>query len=487
MVNASQFQRFRMVARQELRLLLRERSLWLVGGLFLLLVAYALFNGMLQTTQRDRAQVALVAADATARSGQLAQLHRIMAGTEVPTPFGNPANPANMAGGLGAHYAVMPSAALAPVALGQTDLFPSQFKVTNQSKVSFLHNNDIENPWHLQSGHFDLAFVLVYLLPLLIFALSYNLLSGEKEDGTLRLLLSQPLALPTLVAGKIAVRAAVLLGAAVLVPLVVLLVARPQALASPGATLWWALLVGAYALFWFTAVVAVNAFGRSSATNAMVLIIGWVVLVLVVPVLLNIAVTQASPAPSRAELATRTRVVTAQAMAQNAALLATDYAHVDQPEVLVPKEGRLAMSGRAMANHRIERQVDETLRPELERFDAQQTRQQALVARYSAISPAAVAYEGITALAGTGHSRNGWFMAQVAVYHQAWKDFFFPRIDGGLALTEADFKHIPAFHWRDEAPGTVQAQAARAVLQLLAPTLVLLGIAAWRLRRYRIA
>ncbi|MBV7540888.1 ABC transporter permease subunit [Acidovorax sp. sic0104] len=485
-MQAFQFQRFRMVARQELRLLLKERSLWWVGGLFLLLIGYALFNGVLQTTQRDSAQAALVAADAQARAGQLAQLQRIMAGTETPTPFGNPANPANMAGGLGAHYAVMPSAALAPVALGQTDLFPSQFKVTHQSKVNFLHNNDIENPWHLLSGHFDLAFVVVYLLPLLIFALSYNLLSGEKEDGTLRLLLSQPLALPTLIAGKIAVRAAVLLGAAVLVPLAVLLVARPHALAMPGATLWWALVVGAYALFWFTAVVAVNAFGRSSATNAMVLIIGWVVLVLVVPVLLNIAVTHISPAPSRAELATRTRVVTAQAMSQNAALLATDYEHVDKPDVLVPKDGRLAMSGRAMANYRIQRQVDDTLQPELDRFDAQQAQQQALVARWSAVSPAAVAYEGITALAGTGHSRNAWFMAQITAYHQAWKDFFFPRIDGGLAITEADFAHIPAFAWRDEAPGTVQAQAARAVLQLLLPTLVLLGVALWRLRRYRV-
>ncbi|RZJ58641.1 MAG: ABC transporter permease, partial [Acidovorax sp.] len=174
-MQAFQFQRFRMVARQELRLLLKERSLWWVGGLFLLLIGYALFNGVLQTTQRDSAQAALVAADAQARAGQLAQLQRIMAGTETPTPFGNPANPANMAGGLGAHYAVMPSAALAPVALGQTDLFPSQFKVTHQSKVNFLHNNDIENPWHLLSGHFDLAFVVVYLLPLLIFALSYNL------------------------------------------------------------------------------------------------------------------------------------------------------------------------------------------------------------------------------------------------------------------------------------------------------------------------
>ena len=49
----------------------------------------------------------------------------------------------------------------------QTDLFPSQFKVTYDSKVNFIHNNDIENPWHLLSGHFDLAFVVVYLLSLI--------------------------------------------------------------------------------------------------------------------------------------------------------------------------------------------------------------------------------------------------------------------------------------------------------------------------------
>ena len=216
----SQFRRFGMVLRHELRLLTRERALWLCGLLFLLLVGYAVFNGLLQTSLRDEAQAALARADAQNRAGQLAQLQRIMDGSETPTPFGNPASPANMGGGLGAHYAIMPSEPLAPVALGQTDLFPSQFKVTYDSKVNFIHNNDIENPWHLLSGHFDLAFVVVYLLPLLIFALGHNLLSGEKEDGTLRLLLSQPLALLTMISGKIALRAAVLLGAAVLLSLI---------------------------------------------------------------------------------------------------------------------------------------------------------------------------------------------------------------------------------------------------------------------------
>jgi ABC-2 type transport system permease protein len=474
--------RLGLVMRQELKVLLAERSLWLVGALFLALIAYAMANGVQQSAARDRAQAAIVASDAQARAGQLAQLGRIMSGKEVPKPFQNPADPANMGGGFGAQHAIMPGGALAPVALGQTDLFPSQFRVTYQSKVNFLHNNEIENPWHLLSGHFDLAFVIVYLLPLLIFALSYNLLSAERESGTLRLLMSQPLMLRTLIWGKVAVRAAVLLGLAVGVPVIVLLAARPVS----GMTIWWALLVGAYALFWFALVVAVNAFGKSSATNAMLLIVSWVVLVLIAPVLLNLAVTAASPAPSRAELATRTRVVTMEAMNRYHKLLSADYQYMEEPEVLMPKNGRIVMSGRPLANYSIQKQTDEQMQPEMDRFDAQQARQQALVARYSVVSPAAVAYESFTALAGTGGRRYAFFMAQMNDHHSAWKQFFFPRIEGGIAMTEADFARIPAFTWHEEPAALVRQQALGSLVQLLLPALLLLGVAGWRLRRYSV-
>lgn len=486
-MNAQQNQRLWLVMRQEFKLLLAERSLWWVATLFLLLIGYAMFNGIVQTAARDQAQAAIVAHDAQTRAAQLAQLSRILAGAEVPKPFQNPADPVRMGGGFGAHHALMPSGPLAPVALGQTDLIPGQFKVTYQSKIHFIHHNEIENPWHLLNGHFDLAFVIVYLLPLLIFALSYNLLSAERESGTLRLLLSQPLALRTLIGGKVAVRAAVLLGLAVLVPVAALLLARPAARGAADATLWWALLVGAYALFWFALVVAVNALGKSSATNAMLLVVGWVMLVLIAPVLLNLAVTTASPAPSRTELATRTRVVTIEAMNRFSKLLSADYRYMDKPEVLVPRNGRLEMSGRALANYEIQKQTDAQIQPELDRFDAQQARQQALVARYSALSPAAVAYEGMTALAGTGERRHAHFMAQMNAYHQAWKQFFFPRIDGGIAMTEADFARIPAFAWQEEPAGLVRGAAWNALWQLLVPALALLGIAAWRLRRYTVA
>ena len=477
------------VMRQEIRLMLAERGLWVVGALFLLLVAYALGNGLMQTAKRDGAQAAVAQADRDTRAAQRVQLEAILAGTAQPTPFENPADPSRMASGYGGQHALLPTAPLGPVALGQSDLFPSQYKVTNQSRVVFMNPSDIENPWHLLSGHFDLAFVIVYLLPLLIFALSYNLLSAERENGTLRLLLSQPLRLRTLLAGKLTVRAAVLLGPAVLLPVAVLWIARHAGFAggAGSATLWWALLVGAYALFWFALVVAVNAFGASSATNAMVLVIAWVMLVLVAPVLLNLAVTQAAPAPSRTELATRQRVVTAEAMKRYQDLLGTEYQHVGHGAILVPRNGKIEIAGRALANYKIEREVDDAIRPALARFDAQQAQQQKLIGRFGAVSPAAVAYEGMTALAGNGARRHVRFEAQTVAHHEAWKAFFFPRIDARDALTPAEFDRIPAFTWQEEPAGLMRSQAALAVLQLLVPSLLLFGLAAWRLRRFSVA
>jgi ABC-2 type transport system permease protein len=482
-----QLRRLGMVIAQELRLLAADRSFWIVSVVFLLLIGYALSNGLRQASLNTDAQSAIVHDDTQRRALQLTRLERVMAGQEVPGPFDNPADPTHMGGGYGARHAILPAAPLAPVALGQNDLFPSQYKVTYESKVNFIGNNDIENPWNLLSGHFDLSFVLVYLLPFLIFALGYNLLSGERESGTLRLLVSQPLALWTLLIGKIASRAGVLLALAVLVPAVTLLVAEPAALSSSAWLLvYWISTVACYALFWFALVLAVNACGKSSATNAMVLIIAWVTLVLVLPSLLNLAVSTAVPSPSRAELATRTRVLTAEAMARNNKLLSTDYAHVGKPGVLVPKDGSIQSAGRLRGMFFIEREVDAKIAPELAQFDLQQERRQALVTRYSFLSPPAVAAEAMSALAGTGQQRHAWFMQQVASYHSAWKQFFFSRIDAGLAVTVADFKKIPHFVWQEEAPALIQQRALAALAQLLAPGLMLLAFAFWRLRRYRV-
>src|SRR5262249_26495425 len=157
-------------------------------------------------------------------------------------------------------YVVAPNAPLAALAIGQSDMIPNYYAITYRSKVQFMYDTEIENPWNLLGGHFDLAFVIVYLLPLTIFAVSYNLLSSEREDGTLRMLSSQPLNISTLLIGKVAARAVCLLGCATLLPIAFLLIMEPATLNMQqlALVLSWAALVAAYGLFWFALAVLVN-------------------------------------------------------------------------------------------------------------------------------------------------------------------------------------------------------------------------------------
>ena len=78
--------------------------------------------------------------------------------------------------------------------------------MTTDAKETVTGGAELENPQRLLSGRLDLAFVLIYLYPLLILAISYNLLSAEQEQGTLALLLSQPVSLRTVILAKVAVR-----------------------------------------------------------------------------------------------------------------------------------------------------------------------------------------------------------------------------------------------------------------------------------------
>jgi ABC-2 type transport system permease protein len=477
-----------LVARHEIRLLLADRTLWLVSTLFVVVIGYGLFNGVTQARLKEDALASVLAAQTRGEAAKRTLLNQILNEGVVPDPFANPADPSSLGGGYGARYAYMPISPLAPLAFGQSDIRPDYYKVTNRSRINFLTETEIENPWNLLGGHFDLAFVIVYLFPLLIFTLSYNFLSAEREDGTLRLVLSQPIGLPVLAAGKVGVRAAALLLWALVVPLVALTVFRPEMRSA--AYMWplvgWAALIVAYAAFWFALAFAVNAYGKSSATNALALVGIWIACVLVMPVLLNVVVSMASPVPSRTELATRTRLVTGDALTRYAALLNADYKYLENPELLRPQNGRIAIEGRMRGTYLMEKDVDEQLDGLLASFDRQLANQQRLVARYGVVSPAIVAYEGLTAVAGTGVGRHLHFQQQIAEYHRTWRRFFEPKILDGIAVTLQDLDRLPAFVWREEEPAVVRDRIGAGVLQLLVPAVGLVALGVSRLRRYSV-
>jgi ABC-2 type transport system permease protein len=475
------------IMRHEWRSLNADRTLWVLAGLLALLIGYGVYNGARWVEFRHNAvQEAQVDERDRYRRHQAA-IPEIEAGRKEVSSWLDPRFPSVASYSVGTRYAVMPPGPLAALSVGQSDLYPYYFRVSRLGKETFVNNDEIENPTILLAGRFDLAFVIVYLFPLLILAVSYNLLSAEREQGTLAMAMSQPVALRSFVLGKVGLRALVVLLIAAVCSLLGFLVAGIS-FWEDGA-LWrlgfWIAIVAAYGAFWFGLALLINAVGKSSATNAMMLFALWLVFVLIVPSIFNLVVTSVYPVPSRVEMIQATRRASAEATARGSELLSRYYE--DHPELapanaLDPNE----FFNRTLA---VQEETDRLRRPVMEHFDRQVAGQQSLVNRFRFISPAIVVQTALNDLAGTDPARYQHFHTLVDGFHQRWRDYFIPRIrqQEKIKLTPADYDNFPTFAFREEASRPVVGRTFAGLLGLIMPAGVVAGVGLFRLRRYEVA
>jgi len=471
--------------KHEWRTLVADRTLWAITPLFALFIGYGVYNGsswarFQQTTleaakQEERDRFAKAKAECAA----------IEQGGQPASAFTNPRLPSIAASKTGPRYALAPPAPLAALSIGQSDLYPYYFKVTSQSKQTFTANDEIENPTNLLAGRFDLAFVIIYLYPLLILALSYNLISAEREQGTLAMMMSQPVSLRTFTAGKIGLRALVVVALAAGFSLAGFLLSD-AASGAEGAwlrLLLWIAVVAGYGAFWFALAILVNAFGRNSATNAMALAGMWLVLALILPALLNVAVTTIYPVPSRVEMIQATRRASAEATAKGSQLLARYYE--DHPELTAGSQADPNdFYARSVA---VQDETERLIQPVIDHFDRQVTGQQSLLDRFRFLSPAVVAQSALNDVAGTGAARYRHFLGLVDAFHQSWRAHFTPPIVQKALLVAGDYDRLPAFTFREEPAGAVARRATVGLIGLLIPALLIGWLSLRALRRYSVA
>jgi ABC-2 type transport system permease protein len=292
-----------------------------------LAAAYAATNGARWAETVD-ARIAATAADEKQRlEAMRAEVIEIEAGRTTAARFRDPKRAAWVGEFLGNRFATWPLAPLTAWAIGQRDLLPSYLKVGTLSREAWMFEDEIEHPAHLALGRFDLAYVAIVLLPLLALALSFDMLSSEREAGTLPLLLAQPLTLGTVVAAKVLVRAA-WLGVLVITILGTGVLLAPPEAWSPAlvarAALWTATAV-AYGTLWIGIAALVNLWGGGSAANAVRLTAIWMLLVIVAPATLALTAAARHPAPPRLAVHERGRELRQEMGPQLAAILEAYY------------------------------------------------------------------------------------------------------------------------------------------------------------------
>ena len=213
--------------------------------------------------------------------------------------------------------ALLPPAPLSALAVGQGDVYPNYIKVTARSLDALVSGDQIEHPLAVANGQFDAAFVVLFLYPLLIFAISFDLdrhrarsrhaadgagAAGDAARGRRR---QDDRAAPRQLAVPV-----------MLIPIGV------AALSSPidgdfwlRAALWTAAVL-VYGAIWHGIALVVNARGMSAPANALVLAGIWLLFAVVGPSCVNLLIAVRYPMPSRVEAAVEARAATQEATVQ---------------------------------------------------------------------------------------------------------------------------------------------------------------------------
>ena len=404
-------------------------------------------------------------------------------------PYRDPRNAIYMGRGQAATVAYLPDTPLAITAVGLSDLYPQVFKVSAGSKDSFWFVDGIANPSHLLSGSFDLAFVIVYLYPLLLLALSYNILSGEQEQGTLALIAASSARLTTVLAGKLMVRAGGVIVAAVVGCWSLLLGMGARIDTGSGLTALGLLTLAIvlYGLFWLALALMVNSLRRDSAFNAVALVMAWVLLLLVAPAAMNATAQVLYPAPPRAEmvLAVRNAAIDAERDRD-----ATESRYREEHgDAGGPNTDPAKGNPRGVVDRASQRTLAVTLAADA-RADAVLANQEARVRAQRRLSdglsflvPPALVNDAIVELAGNGHTRWDDYLARIGEFHRRWQSFFVERARLGAALTTADYALFPRFESADSRSGWFEAGARRVLVGLAWVVAVTAALLMWADRR----
>ncbi len=181
---------------------------------------------------------------------------------------------------------------LAALNIGMRDLNPSIQGITIRNLEEQRYNSDFYNPANAAAGNFDFSFVVVFLFPLVIVAFCYNLISEEVERGTWKLLAVQSGNLKKIMDHKMLIRFL-----AISSVYVALLIIALVWIEIPLNKYCIAFMVSGwlYIVFWFALCRWVISFRKSSAQNALILLIVWVCMNFIIPMSSNILIQKMYP------------------------------------------------------------------------------------------------------------------------------------------------------------------------------------------------
>ncbi|RXG13303.1 ABC-2 type transport system permease protein [Leeuwenhoekiella aestuarii] len=327
----------------------------------------------------------------------------------------------------------------AAFSLGQRDVNNYSLKLRILALEGQLYDTELTNPMTLLSGNLDLSFLFVVLIPLLIIALCFNLISSERESGVWAVVASQPYSLSRIIFLKFSVRFLAVLGLSVL-----LLTAALWLLGLPFDSdfgLVFLLIVG-YELFWFALVYVLTLLKKNSNYNAVTLLGIWLFLVVLLPALGNVLVNRFIPIPE----AFSTTVTQREAyhekwdMPRREAMEPFYGAYPQYRSYSIPEDAY--SNGWYYAMQYVADQ--EAGKDSKLLFEKLENRQE-VSRKLGYFIPSLLLQNTFNRIAETDLEDHLNYLEAVKNYHKAISEFFYPHLFKGNSIDEKDWDDFPEF------------------------------------------
>lgn len=442
--------RFVAVASYEVRRLVRDRALLVLLVLLSCFGCYAGWNGANWVKERE------TAIELVRNQEQLAMVkRRQFVAQSYPSVI------------LPSIQPVLRPGAMGVISVGQAEAYPYVAEVSPLGDYSDLFRGgwaDIANPDVRAAGPFDLAFVIVFLLPLVILATSYDLWSRERESGVAALILSQPVTIAELIAAKVLARGGVVLLPSTVMLLSVSILAGARDMMG---LLALAFVVLAYGCFWLAISVLINLVISRSTAAAIASGVAWLVMVVMAPSLALAAVDLAMPAPARLSFATELK-------AQKSAMTEVQHHYRDSHSTPERKPGsRIPDRLRDLYANRVAQ--DKGIAPLIAAHRRAESERRHALDWVRLWLPSVAVQDALDRIAGSDADRALAFEkqareAQLHLRHR-YKDY----LDRDTVVTLAEYDAVPSFYFREATEVFADKTLADLASVLTATALILLA------------
>lgn len=399
----------------------------------------------------------------------------IEAGTVEASPFDG--NPMSIA-----FPAVLPPSALGDFAIGHADLHPASATISPWRNLSSVFGRyQFDNPTTLASSRFDVALVVVLLMPVLMIAVSFDILAADRGRGSLSMLMSFPVRLPQLAWTRLLFRNGLLWLTAIVVMLLLLVVNDPGGGNRYARFGLWVAVCLAYAAFWTTLIAFCIASFRTATNAAAALVALWMLITLAVPATVATVSEAAYPTPSRLAFLSEIRMAQGDTNRELAEVTAGFL--LDHPELSVGNESLPSYFRAAYLSNEAART---NTRPILDAYEAARAGRARTLGWAQYLSPSIIAQRLLNVAAGADLERQHRFQAQARDSLRALSAAVGPAVVSRNRLSVAEFDELAPFSFEERTLSGIASAALLPMVFLILASVALGFVAQRRLASARL-